>query len=73
MIKAKYLVLYLAKTKTKHGLDAYLIDNNRLLHLCYRPMFLSHTHILGYNLTFQKPVSDFKTHQTSPATKNIDV
>ncbi len=35
------------------------------------PRFLSHT--LGYNLTFQKCVSGFKTHQTAPAAKGIHV
>ncbi len=35
--------------------------------------FLSHTHTLGYNLTFQKRVSGFKTHQTAPAAKGINV
>ncbi len=34
---------------------------------------LSHTHTLGYNLTFQKRVSGFKTHQTAPAAKGIYV
>ncbi len=37
------------------------------------PCVLSHTHTLGYNLTFQKRVSAFKTHQTSPAAKVIHV
>ncbi len=39
------------------------------------PRFLSHTHrpTFGYNLTFQKRVSGFKTHQTSPAAKVIHV
>ncbi len=34
---------------------------------------LSHTHTLCYNLTFQKRVSGFKTHKTSPAVKGIHV
>ncbi len=36
------------------------------------PRFLSHTYI-SYNLTFQKRVSGFKTHQTAPAAKGIHV
>ncbi len=55
----------MAKTQqnTVLGVRKPLIDNITLVLSPLR--FLSHTHTLGYNLTFQKRVSGFKTHQTA--------
>ncbi len=47
----------------------YLIDNITLV--LFPPCILSHTHTLGYNLTFQKRVSSIETHQTAPAAKGF--
>ncbi len=70
MIRAKYLVFHLAKTQ-QNIIFGCLINSITLV--LSPPSFLSHTHTLCYNLTFQKHVSGFQTHKTSPAVKGIHV